>query len=77
MLNRRTFQLVLPVALLSIVLGISGCSKEEPVDVRWVSEKWTSRNKLGDNYVLGGIHYETSTSTVHCRVQKERCQSCC
>ena len=45
--------------------------------VRWVSEKWTSRNKLGDNYVLGGIHYETSTSTVHCRVQKERCQSCC
>ena len=40
--------------------------------MRWVSEKWTSRNNLGDNYVLGGIHYETSTSTVHCRVQKER-----
>ena len=36
--------------------------------VRWVSEKWTSRNHLGDNYVLGGIHYETSTPTVHCRV---------
>ena len=34
MLNRRTFQLVLPVALLSIVLGISGCSKEEPVDAQ-------------------------------------------
>ena len=45
--------------------------------LRWVSEKWTSRNNLGENYVLGGIHYETSTSTVHCRVQKERCQSCC
>lgn len=41
--------------------------------VRWVSEKWTSRNNLGDNYVLGGVHYETSASTVHCRVQKERC----
>ena len=36
--------------------------------LRWVSEKWTSRNHLGDNYVLGGIHYETSTPTVHCRV---------
>lgn len=36
--------------------------------VRWVSEKWTSRNLLGDNYVLGGTHYETSTPTVHCRV---------
>ena len=47
------------------------------LSVRWVSEKWTSRNNLGENYVLGGIHYETSTSTVHCRVQKERCQSCC
>ena len=23
--------------------------------LRWVSEKWTSRNNLGDNYVLGGI----------------------
>ena len=34
MLNRRTFQLVLPVALLSVVLGISGCSKEEPVDAQ-------------------------------------------
>ena len=33
--------------------------------LRWVSEKWTSRNNLGDNYVLGGIHYETSASTVH------------
>ena len=22
--------------------------------MRWVSEKWTSRNDLGDNYVLGG-----------------------
>ena len=41
--------------------------------LRWVSEKWTSRNNLGDNYVLGGVHYETSASTVHCRVQKERC----
>lgn len=41
-------------------------------DLRWVSEKWTSRNDLGDNYDLGGIHYETSTPTVHCRVQKER-----
>ena len=41
--------------------------------MRWVSEKWTSRNNLGDNYVLGGVHYETSASTVHCRVQKERC----
>ena len=45
--------------------------------MRWVSEKWTSRNDLGDNYVLGGIHYETSTPAVHCRVQKERRQPCC
>ena len=45
----------------------------EDAEVRWVSEKWTSRNNLGDNYVLGGVHYETSASTVHCRVQKERC----
>ena len=43
------------------------------ISLRWVSEKWTSRNNLGDNYVLGGVHYETSASTVHCRVQKERC----
>ena len=52
-------------------------TRERFLGLRWVSEKWTSRNNLGENYVLGGIHYETSTSTVHCRVQKERCQSCC
>ena len=36
--------------------------------LRWVSKKWTSRINLGENYVLGGFHYETSTSTVHSRV---------
>ena len=34
MLNRRTFQLVLHDAMLSGVLGISGCSKEEQVDAQ-------------------------------------------
>ena len=61
----------------NILYGLRNNPNASTREVRWVSEKWTSRNKLGDNYVLGGIHYETSTSTVHCRVQKERCQSCC
>ena len=64
-----------PFSQLQDIITLSKIYRYEKPDVclRWVSEKWTSRNNLGDNYVLGGVHYETSASTVHCRVQKERC----
>lgn len=32
MLNRRAFQLALPAMVLAAVIGLSGCSKDEPVD---------------------------------------------
>ena len=54
MLNRRTFQLVLPVALLSVVLGISAVLKKNlsmrkrrqlnPVKIFWI--KFVPKEKL-------------------------------
>ena len=34
--------------------------------LQWVSEKWTSRNHLGENDVQGGNHCDSCPSSIHC-----------